>query len=186
MRVTILSVLLILSVIVKGQENAGEEEKSGSAFIPVLAVKHIKGLMSIDGYFKVTNFTVGSRLNFSHYIKRDWYLSYGAEFENGSIGLTDYLSFGANTLSGYSVWNYDNMVYLNLLGSAHLGYELLSIEENSKVEQGLLYEAGIGAEAEFFIIPKLCLSAIFNQRLYSNSKLGNFYYMGEFGIKYIF
>lgn len=159
---------------------------SGFKYRPALFVKHIQGVKSVDAFYTNSKDGMGFKACFSHFVKRDIYLQYGFEYENGTVGYSFFEDFTGTGAIAYSPFNINNRVYFNGITSLHLGHELLIMTENRNQKSNFLYEVGLGLETEAFITPQIALSGIFSQKLFSSSLLGNFYYEAEVGIKYIF
>lgn len=157
-----------------------------------LTLRHIKGMNSIDllggfGNFNkedtISSFTLG--VYFSRYLKNDLILSVGASYENGKINLTNFTSSGLCAIVYYTLGDAEERVFLNAGVGVHSSLEnykntYLKINED-KVASGPFASALV----EIFPINRLAILARFDQIYTIGSKLGNWHYNLQGGLRFI-
>lgn len=171
--------LLVFSFSVKGQ-NIDLKENS-------VAPKKISGMNAIMAIYNYSVYGNGIKFGYSRYFKNKYSLEIIGAYNFGKVGHTAYKRYCLEVDGKKNVLNTNNFLFINIGGTLGLGNENIAFEENQESsKENFLYEIGINAEAEIYVLPMMSINFGLRQVIYGNSRLGERRFYLPFTVRFYY
>ncbi len=149
-------------------------------------VRHIKGQKGVEALAGITEDSNVLSVGYSQYLNSKLYLKGTLGYENGSISSVDFTAYLLEIATNYNLIKIHSKVFLNALLGGGIAYEETETLESTLEQTGFSPGVFGGLEIEIFINDRIVLVTNGTQRYYPQSALGEYFWMCNTGIKYIF
>ena len=184
-KITLFVLLLLCKFFIAAQTyNENEDVKFN------LALRHIKGIQTVDGSYGFTALGSCIEVNYSEFLFQKVFIMPGINIEAAGIGLSVFKDYTAHLGFGWTVYHIGQRFYVNFPFGVFLGVETIKPYQDASIDfsyvgaNKFICGGFIGINPEFFLFKRLSIMATVKEMYIWNCPFGDFKYEVMGGLRF--